>query len=119
MFISAIITLYLYVLAGSEILGADSQVRSCMPPTPGGVVSNTGKNVLISETAGTSEITAGDPRVCETKTEEEMAMTSVDYCGIVNLLRQLVEKGLLTRQEVKKITARIEAEEQVDMILFL
>lgn len=46
-------------------------------------------------------------------------MTSVDYCGIVNLLRQLVEKGLLTRQEVKKITARIEAEEQVDMILFL
>ena len=28
---------------GSEILGADSQVRSCMPPKPGGVVSNTGK----------------------------------------------------------------------------
>lgn len=46
-------------------------------------------------------------------------MTNIDYCGIVNLLRQLVEKDLLTRQEARKIAARIAAEEQVDMILFL
>ena len=46
-------------------------------------------------------------------------MSNIDYCGIVNLLRQLVEKDLLTRQEARKIAARIAAEEQVDMILFL
>lgn len=48
-----------------------------------------------------------------------IAMTNIDYCGIVNLLRQLVEKDLLTRQEARKIAARIAAEEQVDMILFV
>ena len=46
-------------------------------------------------------------------------MTNIDYCGIVNLLRQLVEKNLLTRTEAKKIAARIDAEEQVDIVLFL
>ena len=46
-------------------------------------------------------------------------MTNIDYCGIVNLLRQLVEKNLLTRTEAKKIAARIAAEEQVDIVLFL
>ena len=46
-------------------------------------------------------------------------MSNIDYCGIVNLLRQLVEKDLLTRREARKIAARIAAEEQVDMILFL
>ena len=44
-------------------------------------------------------------------------MTNIDYCGIVNLLRQLVAKDLLTRQEAKKIAAR--TEEQVDIVLFL
>lgn len=46
-------------------------------------------------------------------------MTNIDYCGIVNLLRQLVKKDLLTRQEARKIAARIAAEEQVDIVLFL
>ena len=46
-------------------------------------------------------------------------MTNIDYCGIVNLLRQLVAKDLLTKQEAKKIVARIATEEQVDIVLFL
>ena len=46
-------------------------------------------------------------------------MTNIDYCGIVNLLRQLVAKDLLTRQEARKIAAQIAAEEQVDIVLFL
>ena len=46
-------------------------------------------------------------------------MTNIDYCGIVNLLRQLVAKDLLTKQETKKIAARIATEEQVDIVLFL
>ena len=44
---------------------------------------------------------------------------NVDYRSIVNLLRQLVEKDLLTRAETKKIAAQIAMEEQVDIILFL
>lgn len=68
----------------------------------------------------TEDVTGG-PRVCEIKTEKKggSAMTNVDYCGIVNLLRQLVAKDLLTRQKAKKIAARIAAEEQVDIVLFL
>ena len=46
-------------------------------------------------------------------------MTNIDYCSIVNLLRQLVAKDLLTKQEAKKIAARIATEEQVDIVLFL
>ena len=44
---------------------------------------------------------------------------NVDYCGIVNLLRQLVEKNLLTKQEAKKIATRIAVENQADIILFI
>ena len=47
------------------------------------------------------------------------AMTNVDDCGIVNMLQQLVEKELLTREEAKKIAARIAVEEQVNIVLFL
>ena len=46
-------------------------------------------------------------------------MTDINYCGIMNLLRQLVEKDLLTKLEAKKIAARIAAEEQVDIVLSL
>lgn len=46
-------------------------------------------------------------------------ITNVDYCSIVNLLRQLVEKDLLTKPEAKKIAARIAAEDQIDIVLFL
>ena len=46
-------------------------------------------------------------------------MTNIDYCGIVNLLRQLVAKDLLTKQEAKKIAARFATEDQVDIVLFL
>lgn len=31
----------------------------------------------------------------------------VDYCGIVQLLRQLTEAGICTKGEAKKIAARI------------
>lgn len=31
----------------------------------------------------------------------------IDYCGIVQLLRHLVVNGICTRQEAKKIAARI------------
>ena len=44
---------------------------------------------------------------------------NVDYCGIVNLLRQLVEKELLTRQEAKKIAARIAVDNRAEIILFI
>ena len=72
--------------------------------------------VLILETAGTSMPSflchkmcffhwqaAGGPCVCEIKTEKKggTIMTNIDYCGIVNLLRQLVEKNLMTRTEAK------------------
>ena len=50
-----------------------------------------------------------------------MAETNVNlnYCGIINLLRELVKKGICTKQEAKKIAARIAVKNHVDIILFL
>jgi len=52
---------------------------------------------------------------------KNMAETNVNlnYCGIINLLRQLVQRGVCTEKEAKKIAARIAAQNHVDIILFL
>ena len=41
----------------------------------------------------------------------------VDYCGIVNLLRQLVAEEICTEGEAKKIAARIAAQLHTTIIL--
>lgn len=41
----------------------------------------------------------------------------IDYCGIVNLLRQLVTEQLCTEKEAKKIAARIAAQLRPTIIL--
>ena len=44
---------------------------------------------------------------------------NIDYCGIVILLRQLVQCGKCTEKEVKRIAARITAQYGVDIIISL
>ena len=41
----------------------------------------------------------------------------VDYCGIINLLRQIVAEEICTEREAKKIAARIAAQLQTSIIL--
>lgn len=41
----------------------------------------------------------------------------IDYCGIVLLLRQLTASGACTKQEAKKIAARIAAQTGAHIIL--
>lgn len=41
----------------------------------------------------------------------------VDYCGIVQLLRQLVADGICTRREAKKIAARIAVQTGANIFL--
>ena len=50
-----------------------------------------------------------------------MAETNINlnYCGIIILIRQLIQKGICTKQEAKKIASRIAAQNHVDIILFL
>ena len=38
------------------------------------------------------------------------ANINLNYCGIIILLRQLIQKGICTKQEAKKIAARIAAQ---------
>lgn len=53
--------------------------------------------------------------------EEKNIMTiqnvDVDYCGIVNLLHQLVAEKICTPREAKKIAARIAAQLHATIIL--
>ena len=42
-----------------------------------------------------------------------------DYLGIINLLRSLQEKALISDVEAKKIAARLMAQLGADIILFL
>ena len=53
--------------------------------------------------------------------KEKSAMTiqnvDIDYCGIVNLLRQLVAEEICTEGEAKKIAARIAAQLHTTIIL--
>ena len=42
----------------------------------------------------------------------------IDYCGIIILLRQLLQSGKCTEKEVRKIAARIAARNGVSIIVF-
>ena len=45
--------------------------------------------------------------------------TRIDYCGVIVLLRGLMEQGLFTRNEAEKIARRIAAETRADLIISL
>lgn len=42
---------------------------------------------------------------------------NVDFCGVIQLLRQLVERGLCTVNEATKIAARVAVNNKVDIII--
>lgn len=42
---------------------------------------------------------------------------NVDYCGVVNLLRYLVEQGYCTKGEAKNIASRIAVQYGANIIL--
>lgn len=44
------------------------------------------------------------------KTEVMFMNANVDYLGLLNLLRGLRDRGLLSEEEMKKIAARLRAE---------
>jgi len=44
------------------------------------------------------------------KTEDMFMNANVDYLGLLNLLRGLRDRGLLSEEEMKKIAARLRAE---------
>ena len=44
---------------------------------------------------------------------------NVDFCGVIQLLRQLVERGHCTVDEATKIAARIAVHNKVDIIISL
>ena len=43
----------------------------------------------------------------------------IDYCGIIILLRQLVQCGKCTEKEARRIAARIAVQYAVDVIISL
>ena len=44
---------------------------------------------------------------------------NVDYCGVVNLLRDLIKRGICTKTEAKKIAAQIAVQYGADIIISL
>ena len=44
---------------------------------------------------------------------------NVDYCGVVNLLRDLIKRGICTKAGAKKIAARIAVQYGADIIISL
>ncbi len=46
-----------------------------------------------------------------------MNNANVDYCGIIILLRQLVQCGKCTEKEARRIAARIAVQYAVDVII--
>lgn len=48
-----------------------------------------------------------------------MNNANVDYCGIIILLRQLVQCGKCTEKEARRIAARIAVQYAVDIIISL
>lgn len=42
---------------------------------------------------------------------------NLDYCGVVNLLRQLLKKGVCTEPEAKKIAFKIAVTYGADIII--
>lgn len=51
--------------------------------------------------------------------EESFMNANVDYCGILNLLRQLVDKGACTYTEATDIAAEIARQTGADIIIRL
>lgn len=43
---------------------------------------------------------------------------NLDYCGIVNLIRHLLQNGACTEQEAQKIASRIATISGADIVLF-
>ena len=43
--------------------------------------------------------------------------SNINYCGVMQLLRRLVEQGICTEAESKAVAARIAAETGADIIL--
>jgi len=48
-----------------------------------------------------------------------MKNEDVDFCGVLNLLRQLIKDGKCSKQEAQKIAVRIAAQTGVDLIFSL
>lgn len=47
----------------------------------------------------------------------EVRNANVDYCGVVNLLRDLLKRGLCTKAEARKIAAQIAVQYGADIII--
>ncbi len=60
-----------------------------------------------------------DSREAFYRLEEIIVNKNVDYCGILNLLRQLVAAGAFTYTEAKRIAARISQETGADVLISL
>lgn len=45
--------------------------------------------------------------------------TRIDYCGVIVLLRSLMDQGVFTRTEAEKIARRVAAETRADLIISL
>lgn len=48
-----------------------------------------------------------------------MKNEDVDFCGVLNLLRQLIKDGKCSKQKAQKIAVRIAAQTGVDLIFSL
>jgi len=46
-------------------------------------------------------------------------LKNLDYCGIVILLRQLIDEGGCTEAEARRVAQRIAAQNDVDIIIDL
>lgn len=48
---------------------------------------------------------------------KQNSIPNIDYCGVVNLLRCLIEKEICTEKEAKRIAARVAKNIGADVIL--
>ena len=48
---------------------------------------------------------------------DNISVANIDYCGIVSLIRGLLQRKLCTAEEAKKIAARIAVQLGADIIL--
>ena len=42
---------------------------------------------------------------------------NIDYCGIISLLRQMIQRGVCTDTEARKIAARLAVQYKADIII--
>ena len=45
--------------------------------------------------------------------------TRIDYCGVIVLLRGLIDQGILTRNEAEKVAHRIASQTRAGLIISL